>query len=338
MNEWNEGEATNSTILVNTSSESTFRIMEAIGTSSRDGITVYRAERAEPFYRSPFVTIMYVDKDKDRAIFENLKQQLYKTNRPYLTDNILKPWPTFFHNRYYCVAFSYMEHGSLLSLMAKRFSRGFPEKCIIFFLYRIIHDLSQIHQCSEVHGEVSAAHVFISQQYWIRIRPMLAYAGSVHHLLEDEIRDSCSSYMPATSVCRWAEAPEKRSSSRADIWSVGITALELAYGGLRLKSRAELESLVKKMQRKNKLPKKLNDDDELEKKRPLSLSLPLPFQKKRITPTGFEHRHKERVFSKGFVDLVLSCLKFNPDKRPTADDLRRRKIFARARAELDFLL
>ncbi|KAK4381200.1 hypothetical protein Sango_2994400 [Sesamum angolense] len=65
------------------------------------------------------------------------------------------------------------------------------------------------------------------------------------------------------SIYDWAAAPEVLESNHmeytreADIWLIGITALELAYGGLRVMNREALETMVTKINLKKKLPKKV---------------------------------------------------------------------------------
>ncbi|KAG6412684.1 hypothetical protein SASPL_125368 [Salvia splendens] len=82
--------------------------------------------------------------------------------------------------------------------------------------------------------------------------------------------------------------PEGERRLKADVWLLGITALELAYGGLRITSRRELES---------------------------------------IHVSG-----QKRVFSKGFMDLVVSCPDFRPEKRPTSAQLLCHHAFKRVQS------
>lgn len=170
---------------------------------------------------------------------------------------------------------------------------------------------------------------------------MLGYAATVYG--EDQTSSSTS-----TTVWRWAAAPEVYGcddddatyGAKADIWLVGITALELAYGGLRLESRDELENLITNMQRMRKLPNKLNREGRhcwTKGKRASCLGL-IPKRRTPTAPTGYEYRPEEWVFSKGFLDLVLVCLDLDPTKRPTATELLQYKIFDTVRHMLYFKL
>ncbi|KAL6574366.1 STE20/SPS1-related proline-alanine-rich protein kinase [Orobanche hederae] len=248
---------------------------------------------------------------------------------------------TFESRGYFCAVLDYMNHGSLLSLMVCRFPLGLPEFYILYALCTALKALSVIHANSHripFHRQISAAHMY-AIGYNGAIIFKLGYAAMVHDLLEDQVSDSS-----ASSVCRWAAAPEvyeddTRYGAEADIWLVGITALELAYGGLRLGGRDDLEHLIRIMHTKRRLPSKLNSEGchcwEKERKRrelvlPFLLSC-IPHSKKRTAPTGFEYRPEERVFSKGFVDLVLACLDLDPTKRPTASELIGYNIFDKVR-------
>ncbi|KAL6532666.1 hypothetical protein OROHE_014088 [Orobanche hederae] len=199
--------------------------------------------------------------------------------------------------------------------------------------------LCAIHKTRKyVHRQISAAHIFIDEialagWFWV----MLGYGDGVYDLTDDQASSSSSS----SSVCRWAAAPEVYGSSddatygaKADIWLIGITALELAYGGLRLGStRDDLDQLINSMHRMRKLPNKLNAEGrhcwkkEKVKSKLLLASCFGGHSKQRIAPTGFEYKPKEWVFSKKFVDLVLACLDLDPTKRPTASELLQFKIF-----------
>ncbi|KAL0425929.1 UNVERIFIED_CONTAM: Serine/threonine-protein kinase dst1 [Sesamum radiatum] len=143
--------------------------------------------------------------------------------------------------------------------MATQFPDGMPEECILVALREALKGLSFIHAKGHVHKEITAGHIFFNGKPEIK----LAFSASVFDLNEDEDQSSSlSSFLPAASIYDWAAAPEVLESNHmeytreADIWLIGITALELAYGGLRVMNREALETMVTKINLKKKLPKK----------------------------------------------------------------------------------
>lgn len=326
-------------------------------TNADGGRVMYKAyyEYGDDFYGRRRETVqMICVKLSDEQALRNLSPQLGDTYTSttssidfarYGKINILRWTSTFESRGYFCVVLScYMNHGSLLSLMARRFPLGLPELYILYALCTALKALSVIHAMHHFipfHRQISAAHMY-AIGYNGAVTFKLGYAATVHDLLEDQVSDSS-----ASSVCRWAAAPEvyglseddTRYGAEADIWLVGITALELAYGGLRLGGRDDLEHLIRSMHRMRRLPSKLNLDGShcwAKERKKRELVLPfllscLPHSKKRTASTGLEYMPEERVFSKGFVDLVLACLDLDPTKRPTASELLGYNIFDRVR-------
>lgn len=92
---------------------------------------------------------------------------------------------------------------------------------------------------------------------------------------------------------------------KADIWSFGITALELAHGRPPLSHLPISKSFM--MRITNHL--KLEDT----------------------------HDTKKKKFSKAFKDMVSSCLSHEPSKRPTADKLLRHPFFKNCKSS-DYLV
>ncbi|PPR92517.1 hypothetical protein GOBAR_AA28151 [Gossypium barbadense] len=96
---------------------------------------------------------------------------------------------------------------------------------------------------------------------------------------------------------------------KADIWSFGITALELAHGRPPLSHLPPSKSLIMKIT-------------------------------KRFRFSDYEdsiNKGKSKKFSKAFKDMVASCLDQDPSKRPSTDKLLRHPFFKSSKGS-DFLV
>ncbi|KAL3337778.1 hypothetical protein AABB24_030085 [Solanum stoloniferum] len=116
----------------------------------------------------------------------------------------------------------------------------------------------------------------------------------------------------------------------SDIWLVGVAALELAYGNLRISNCEELEGLIKKIKRSRGLPDKLEDlleeiDIEEGKGKGKMKKAVVYFNDKLKYVKG------KRKFSKEFEELVLDCLSSKESKRPSVGDLLQRPFFGMLR-------
>ncbi|KAF3641757.1 putative STE20-related kinase adapter protein alpha-like [Capsicum annuum] len=131
------------------------------------------------------------------------------------------------------------------------------------------------------------------------------------------------SFLDEKSIYRWGAAPEvfgseneNSSGPKSDIWLLGITALELAYGNLAVRNRGELNYIIKNIREKKKFPESL---ERLLIKRGGEFKKAMKFLKQ-----------KKRVFSVEFEEMVLACLSENPVKRPTAGQLLNTPFFTTA--------
>ena len=114
----------------------------------------------------------------------------------------------------------------------------------------------------------------------------------------------------------------------SDIWLVGVAALELAYGNLRISDREDFEAMIKKIKRSRRLPDKLEDVLE-------EINVEEGKGKMKKAVVYFNDKLKyvkgKRKFSKEFEELVLDCLSTKESKRPSVGDLLQRPFFRNAK-------
>ncbi|KAL0428946.1 UNVERIFIED_CONTAM: Serine/threonine-protein kinase fray2 [Sesamum radiatum] len=313
-----------------------FRIMHPIGTASAGGsLQVYKAayiaEHSGTYesmaVQDIFVAVKYQSIHPEPDVFMNLKAQVEKNGLIPDHQNLMGIRTAFFYEGFICVVFPLMELGSMRSIMATQFPHGMPEEYILVALREALKGLSFIHAKGQVHKEITAGHIFFNGKPEIK----LAFSASVYDLNEEQNQSSflSSSFLPSAFIHDWATAPEVHESNhieytqKADIWLIGITALELAYGGLRVMNREALETMVTKINVKKKLPKKLKKGRVRDLMKADTIVCLDPSW---IDPTV---QFKKKKFSKGFKNLVLKCLNLDPTKRPTADELLQDEIFTK---------
>ncbi|XP_058099847.1 serine/threonine-protein kinase BLUS1-like [Magnolia sinica] len=136
---------------------------------------------------------------------------------------------------------------------------------------------------------------------------------------------SLSFFNDVTGTLYWM-APEVIHSHvgygfKADIWSFGITALELAHGHPPLSHLPPSKSLVVRITNRFKLNYEDDHDEEsvIGKKK----------NKKDKKP--------RKKFSKAFKEMVASCLMQDPSKRPSAEKLLKHPFFKNCKSS-DYLV
>ncbi|KAG8379021.1 hypothetical protein BUALT_Bualt07G0044900 [Buddleja alternifolia] len=243
------------------------------------------------------VAIKFTDANQQNPVFLDLSRRAIKNDK-FDHPNIvgLSRASFTFRGKFYIV-FPFMSLGSLRSITSSRFTGGLPEDCVVIALKEAIKGLAFIHQSGELHKLINSGQIFLSEKPEIKIS--FSASTTVYDGVDQNESASSSSCLPVGDICRWAAAPEVYNSentqtytSKADVWSIGITALELAYGGLHVSDRKELLSLLEKMHHEKKLPEK-------------------------------------RDFSKEFQKMVIHCLAMEPADRPTAHELLNSEIITK---------
>lgn len=131
-----------------------------------------------------------------------------------------------------------MYKGSCLDMLKSTFPNGMDEITIASILYQALNGLDYLHKAGHIHRDVKAGNLLVDSDGLVK----LADFGVSACLFDDGGRSGLRSTMRKTFVgtpC-WmapeviesasASASSRGYNSKADIWSFGITALELAYG------------------------------------------------------------------------------------------------------------
>ena len=177
------------------------------------------------------------------------------------------------------IVMEYLQAGSLGDILKER-DRGFSEATVAYVVRQIVEALAYLHQNGKIHRDVKASNVLVGLQGEIK----LADFGAAATLTETMTKRKTFVGTPF-----WM-APEVMKQDaydfKADIWSLGITAIELARRQPPYASVHPLKVLFM-------IPK--NPPPSLE---------------------GDEYSHSFKAF-------VQLCLAKDPRERPSAQDLLR---------------
>ncbi|KAG0745814.1 hypothetical protein G6F62_001368 [Rhizopus arrhizus] len=212
--------------------------------------------------------------------------------------NILKVYGSFVSGSKLYIATPYLSGGSCLDIMKNGFKDGFEEITIATILKQALEGLIYLHKDGHIHRDVKAGNLLMDDQGTV----LLSDFGVSSSLTENsEIRKTF-----VGTPC-WM-APEVMEQSgydfKADIWSFGITAIELATGHAPFAKYPPMKVLMMTL---NQSPPTLNRDQ-----------------------TKFK-------YSRLFKDMIDLCLQKDPTKRPTADKLILHPFFKQAKRK-DYLL
>lgn len=265
---------------------------------------------------SSVVAIKAIDLEKSKADFENVRREA-KIMTLLSHPNILKAHCSFTVKTSLWVVMPFMSGGSLQSIIASSYPDGLSEPCIASVLKEILSALSYLHDQGHLHRDIKAGNILIDSNGSVK----LADFGVSASIYESNL--SCGWGGSSSAMSRmlteftgtpyWM-APEVIHSHtgygfKADIWSFGITALELAHGRPPLSHLPPSKSLMMK------ITKKFRFSDHYDKTK----------------------ASKSKKFSKSFKDMVGLCLDHDPSKRPTAEKLLKHSFFKNCKGP-DFLI
>jgi len=195
--------------------------------------------------------------------------------------NITKFYESFIHKNTVWIVMEYINRGSGTELVDKspcQFGKkGLPENIIAIICREMLKGLDYVHKKRKIHRDIKAGNVLFNSKGEVKLADFGVSA---------QLDKQTKAKMTVIGTPYWM-APEviigSGTTTTADIWSLGITAIEFAKGVPPLVGMAPMRALMK-------IP-----------------NLPPP--------------KLEGKYTKQFKDFIASCLIKDPRKRPSAEKL-----------------
>ncbi|KAG2186162.1 hypothetical protein INT43_002600 [Umbelopsis isabellina] len=189
---------------------------------------------------------------------------------------------------------------SCLDIMKTGFPEGFDEMSIATVLKQALEGLIYLHKNGHIHRDVKAGNLLMDEDGAV----LLADFGVSSSLVETGERGGVRKTFVGTPCWMAPEVMDQAGYDyKADIWSFGITAIELATGHAPFAKYPPIKVLMMTLS---------ND------------------------PPTLVRENTKHKYSKTFKDMIDLCLNKDPTKRPTAEKLIQHLFFKQAKKK-DYL-
>ncbi|XP_010267470.1 PREDICTED: serine/threonine-protein kinase BLUS1-like isoform X2 [Nelumbo nucifera] len=266
-----------------------YRLLEQVGNGA--SAVVYRAIYLP---RNEVVSVKCLDLDGYSINLDNIRKEAQTMS---LIDhpNITRAYCSFVVDRNLWVVMPFMAEGSCLHLMKIAYPDGFEESVIGSILKETLKALEYLHRHGHIHRDVKAGNILLDSNGVVKLGDF----GVSACMFDNGDRQRSRNTFIGTPCWMAPEVlqPGCGYDFKADIWSFGITALELAHGHAPFSKFPPLKVLLMTIQN---------------------------------APPGLDYDRDKR-FSKSFKEMVAMCLVKDQRKRPTAEKLLKHSFFKHAK-------
>ncbi|CAN6485044.1 unnamed protein product [Victoria cruziana] len=267
-----------------------YKLLEEIGYGA--SATVYRAIYL-PF--NEVVAVKCLDLDRCNSNLDDIRREAQTMS---LIDhpNVIRAYCSFVVDQSLWVVMPFMAEGSCLHLMKIAYPDGFEEPVICSILRETLKALEYLHRHGHIHRDVKAGNILLDSSGVVKLGDF----GVSACMFDKGDRQRSRNTFVGTPCWMAPEVlqPGSGYDFKADIWSFGITALELAHGHAPFSKYPPMKVLLMTIQN---------------------------------APPGLDYE-RDKKFSKSFKEMVAMCLVKDQTKRPTAEKLLKHSFFKHAKS------